>query len=217
MKNLIAILLIFVSFNALTKEYKWKKALNKKGIIVYTKKSKGTSIQSLKAVGVIDASVYQITTILRDVKSATKWVPNLKKREYIKNISDTEATLYEISVMPWPLVNRDTATHYSLSLTDDKKSARLSFKAISNTIMKKQKGLIRATIEMGELIFTPVGDKTKVEMQILVDPKGAIPSWAVNWVNVSMPYDFLRALNKFAGKSKLVTPPGLKKLLDQIK
>lgn len=217
MKNLAIFMLLFISLPVLAKGDGWKKALSKKGITVYTKASKGSSIQSLKAVGDIDASIYKITTILRDVKSATKWVPNLKKRKYIENISDTEATLYEVSIMPWPLVNRDTATHYKLTLTEDKRSALLKFSAISNKIKKKVSGLIRAKIKFGEILFTPLGEKTRVEMTILVDPKGAIPSWAVNWVNVSMPYDFLHSLNKFAAKSPLETPKGLKLLLDQIK
>ncbi len=217
MKNLTIFVLLLVSSLAVAKDTKWKKELKKNGITVYSKKSKSSSIQSLRAIGDINASVYKITTILRDVKSATKWVPNLKKRKYIENISDTEAILYEVTVMPWPLVNRDTATHYELVLSEDKKSAILRFSAVSNKIKKEVKGLIRAKMEVGEIIFTPKGDKTRVEMTILVDPKGAIPSWAVNWVNVSMPYDFLYSLNKFAAKSSLKTPEGLKQLLDQIK
>ena len=213
--------LMFVCLLSLTNVYSvqadtWEKTLEKDGITVYKKDSKKSDIQSLKAEGVIHASIDKITSILRDVDNSTKWVPNLLKRDLVKNISDTEAILYDVTDMPWPITDRDTIVHHKLSLTEDRKAAILNFSSTSNKIKEKTSGNVRAKIHRGYLKFTPNGENTIVEMSILVDPKGSIPSWAVNIVQVSMPYDFLKALDKFAGNHKLPTPEGIKALLDQI-
>lgn len=194
----------------------WKKTFEKDGIQVFKKDSKNSDIQSLKARGIVYAPIEKITTILRDIDNATKWVPNLLERKYIQNISDTEAILYDVTAMPWPITDRDTVVHHTLVLSDDKKSVVLNFLSASNDLKPKVSGKVRAKIQTGYIKFTPDGDKTDVEMSILVDPKGSIPAWAVNIVQVSMPYDFIKALDKYAGKTTLETPVGIKNLLDLI-
>lgn len=216
MKNitLLGLLTLLVSFNVFGQE--WEKTLEKDGITVYKKDSRESDIQSLKAQGIVRASVEQITTLLRDVDNSTKWVPNLLTRKVVENISDTEAILYDVTDMPWPITDRDTVVHHKLFLAENKLSLILKFESASNRLREKSDDHVRAKIQTGYLKFVPQGEHSLVEMFILVDPKGSIPSWAVNIVQVSMPYDFLRALDKFAGKHKLVTPPGIKKLVSQV-
>lgn len=206
---------IVISLNVLAED-DWQKTLEKEGIEVYKKDSKNSDIQSLKARGIVRAPIDKIITILRDVDNSTKWVPNLLDRKYIKNVSDTEAILYDVTDMPWPITDRDTVVHHTLVLSEDKKSVILNFLSASNDLKTKDSSKVRAEILTGYIRFTPIGDHTEVEMFILVDPKGNIPAWAVNIVQVSMPYDFIKALDKFAIKSTLPTPQGIKNLLDLI-
>ena len=216
MKNITLSLALLLGFSTLSLANEWEKTFEKDGIVVYKKDSKRSDIQSLKASGLVRASVAKITTLLRDVKNSTKWVPNLLERKVVQNISDTEAILYDVTDMPWPITDRDTVVHHTLVLAEDKKSVILNFLSASNRLKDKDDDLVRAKIYTGYLKFTPQGENTLVEMSILVDPRGSIPSWAVNIVQVSMPYDFLKALDSYAGKHQLPTPNGIKILLDQI-
>lgn len=216
MKNFTLFMSLLFVFSSTALAKNWEKTLEKDGIIVYKKSSEKSDIQSLKAKGVINASVAKITTLLRDVDNSTKWVPNLQKRTVVKNISDTEAILYDVTDMPWPMTDRDTVVHHKLELSEDKKSVILNFKSTSNKVFEKSKDFVRAKIYTGYIKFIPQGEKTLVEMSILVDPKGNIPSWAVNIVQVSMPFDFIKAIDSLAGKHTLPTPKGIKNLLAQI-
>jgi hypothetical protein len=215
MKTLILTLIFLLSFSS-NADDKWFHLTKKDGIDIYSRVSKDSPIKSLRAEGIINGSLAKIVSIMRDVNSATDWVPNLKSRSYVKNVSDTEAILYDISIMPWPVTNRDLVVHHRLSLSPDKKSLVLNFNSIRNTERPVKKKPVRATIHTGSIEFYPRGDKTLIKLVLLVDPNGKIPKWVVNLLQVSMPYEFLMSLNKFASKSKLTPLPGIQKLIDQI-
>ncbi len=194
----------------------WKFETEKKGIKIYTKESKDSPIESLRAEGEIQAPVDKIVAILRDVGSATDWVPNLKKRDYVQNISDTEAILYDISIMPFPVKNRDMVVHHKLSISPDKHHLSLNFHSVKNSNAPKGKDYVRATIHKGLIEFHPRGKKTYIKMTLLVDPNGSIPKFLVNFIQVKLPFDFLDALNKYADETEKKPLPGLQALVDQL-
>lgn len=211
-KNLF-FLLFFLSFNSVSAE-KWIHITKKNGIDIYAKELKSSPIKSLKAEGLVKGKIENIVSILRDVEGATDWVPNLKERSYIENISDTEVILYDISEMPWPVKDRDLVVRHRLSISKDKKNLTLSFNSIDRP--GKKSDLVRATIFSGLIEFYPRGEFTYMRLTILVDPMGKIPKWVVNLLQVSMPYEFLMSLDEFASKTKLVPPPGIQALLDKL-
>lgn len=195
----------------------WLVIAVKDGFTIYTKKSKKSKIRSMRIQGVVNAKINKITSILRDVPSAKSWVPNLINRSYVDQVSDTEVILYDITDMPWPVTDRDMVVHHKLKLSDDKKSIVLYFKSIVDKRMGASSDYVRAKIHYGTVEFSPIkNEKTKVEMIMLVDPMGAIPTWAVNVLQVSMPYDFLMSLNKFAMGTKVIPLPGVQRLLDEL-
>ena len=215
MKYLVIIFLFLLSFSSIAED-KWIHITKKDGIDIFSRESKNSPIKSLRAEGIINGSLSKIVSIMRDVTGSTKWVPNLESRTYVKNISDTEAILYDISIMPWPVVNRDLVVHHRLSIAPDKKSLILNFNSVRNTKRPVKKSPVRATIHEGSIEFFPREDKTFIRLTLLVDPNGKIPKWVVNLLQVSMPYEFLMSLNKYASKSNLEPLPGIQALIDQI-
>ena len=55
-----------------------------------------------------------------------------------------------------------------------------------------------------------------MEFILLVDPKGSIPSWFVNFMQTDMPLDFFKAVEKHASKTKFIPPPMVKNFIDII-
>ncbi|MAX66841.1 MAG: START domain-containing protein [Bacteriovoracaceae bacterium] len=218
MKRSLTIILFFlISFSCFAKEENWVHLTRKNDIDVYSKKVKTSPIKFLRAQGIIQSSIENIVAILRNVENAVNWVPNLGERSYVKNISDTEAILYDISKMPWPVTDRDMVVHHKLSLSPDKKSLILSFHSVENELKPIQEGFVRAKIHRGKIIFTPkTKNTTYVSLTILVDPMGDIPKWVVNLLQVKLPYEFLMSLNKFAAKTSFKPVTGIQELLDQL-
>lgn len=214
--------LIFILFltswcwSAFAESDEWIYVTKKDDITVYTKDSANTDIRALKALGTVDAPIEKVITLLRDVPYAKSWVPNLIERKYIKEISDTELIVYEISDLPWPVTDRDMVLHHKISLSKDKSSIILYFKSVEMKEKPVDDDYVRAQFHFGKITFIPEADKTHIEMIMLVDPLGSVPKWAVNIMQVSLPHNLITSLNKHANKADIPTRPGIKKLITQL-
>lgn len=195
----------------------WIYVTKKDDITVYTKDSKNSDIRALKALGTVDAPIEKVITILRDVKSAKTWVPNLIERKYVKEMSDTELIVYEVSDVPWPITDRDMILHHKISLSKDQTSIILYFKSVDMDEIPPNDDYVRAQFHFGKITFIPEGEKTHIEMIMLVDPMGSIPKWAVNIMQVSLPHNLISSLNKHATKVSIPTRPGIKELISKLK
>ena len=220
MRFLLLLVLTSLSFQSFATDLTtgWKKISSKDGIKVYTKSTKDSPIQYLRAKGIVSASVTNITAILRNVEHSKEWVPNLVERSYVQNISDTEAILYDVTDMPWPVSNREMILHHTLTVSEDKKWLMLNFKSVDHPNAKHNDDFVRAKVEFGLIKFRPIedGERTELEMIILVDPMGAIPTWVVNLMQVSIPYDMIMALNEYAVETKFKPLPGVLSLINQV-
>lgn len=195
----------------------WVHITTKNDIDIYSKLLPNSPIKALRAEGLVNGRIEDIVAILRDVASAKEWVPNLVDRSYVQNISDTEAVLYDVNDLPWPVTDRDSVVHHKLSISEDQKSLILNFNSTEHENAPKGKKYIRAIISKGEIVFTPKANKTYVRVTILVDPMGEIPKFVVNLVQVNMPYDFIKSLDKYASKTHLKPLPGLQNLIDLLR
>lgn len=195
----------------------WTFITKKKEIDIYSKSTEDSPIKALRVIGPIHGNLATITSILRNVEDAKNWVPNLGERSYVQNISDTEAILYEITLMPWPVDDRELVVHHKLSLSADKKAIVLHFKSVEHKDRPITSDRVRAKFVMGKIKFSYLSDiQTNIDMILLVDPMGKIPKWMVNLLQVRMPYDFINALSTYAQKGKKETLPGIQKLIDQL-
>ncbi len=218
MKNNIWKFLVcfFISYSVFADTYDWIHITKRDGIDIYSRNTKNSPIKSLRAEGVIKSSINQITAILRDVPTAMDWVPNLHHRSYVKNISDTEAVLYDVTNLPWPVKDRDMVVHHRLVLSPDQKYLILKFNSVENE-KPYDENYVRAHIQEGEIHFRPVqNNHTFVKVFMLVDPMGKIPKWVVNLLQVKMPYEFIMALDKSAINTKLRPLPGIQNLINSI-
>jgi hypothetical protein len=215
LKIFISTLLIQNAYSV-AEEGDWIHITKRDGIDIYSRVSKNTPIKALRGEGIIESNIVQVVSVLRNVPSAKKWVPNLIKREYVKNISDTEAILYDITNLPWPVKDRDMVMHHKLVLSPDKKGLILEFNSVENQKTYNE-NYVRAHIHEGKILFIPKEDgRTFVKIFMLVDPMGKIPKWVVNLLQVKMPYDFIMALDKSAINSNLTPLPGIQALINQI-
>ena len=80
---------------------------------------------ALKARGTIKASIESLLYIFRDVKGSLEWAPRLEKRKILKNISESEAIVYEVRKLPWPCQRRDLILHNKLHFDKSKKDGML--------------------------------------------------------------------------------------------
>ncbi|HQO83959.1 MAG TPA: hypothetical protein PLS21_08235 [Synergistales bacterium] len=166
----------------------WEKINEKHGIVTYARTNPRVVLKECKAVGLVDATVPELESMMRDYDAYKKILFLSKKVTPIdfpgyKNTADT-LYVYLLQGAPWPVDDRDGA-------------GRLDFyvQRSSNTVMMKcqtvipeypkTKGVVRLPFCEMEWIFKPVSATTsQVTYQAMIEPGGsisALPTSVIDW------------------------------------
>ena len=183
----------------------WVPISEKEGIKVFKMELSNSPLLALKAHGTIKASIESLLYIFRDVKGSLEWAPRLEERKILKNISESEAIVYEVRKLPWPCLRRDLILHNKLHFDKNKKALVLVTKSVTDFPNDpKPEDMVRAHLSHSAITMKPISDKeTNVEVTIHVDPRGQIPSWIVNLIQKNWPYRFIKGMET---RSFSITP-----------
>ena len=155
--------------------------------------------------------------VLRRVDIADEWMPDEEGKYILHEVSDTEAITYGINRVPFPFADRELVLLNKLRLDLDRKFLVLDIYSVDYPSQPVKKGTIRAQMYCGELRLRPAGEsQTEVSMQLIVDPRGAIPGWIVNLFQKRLPYNFLRALEKKAATTNFELRPAYREILREL-
>jgi hypothetical protein len=196
------------------KEGKWVKEKSSNGFTIYTRDGVKTDILPIKAEGVINAPIDRILEVLRRVDGSERWTPDLIKKTTLQDLGPRAAITYSLTDMPWPIYDRRLILHNELLLDKKKELLFVMAKTVSFNGAPQPKKTIEAFIGYANMGFRPVSkDSTYVELTAFIDPRGSIPSWIINFYQISWPVGFFKALEKEASKEEIVIRPGLKEML----
>jgi len=191
--------------------------LTKRGPIeILTQEVTNYDVRALKAVGIIKTPLINVLTALRDVTAAPLWSPFTISKNIVTEKSDLWATTHDVLKMPWPLENRDLIIDYKLFLNSKTKDLEVDFKSVNHAKYPPFKNFVRANLYYGKMKLRPAKNGTHVELVLLFDPMGFIPKWVVNALQVTMPVNYLRSLEKYSKSLKLKPLPGIQKIYDDL-
>lgn len=194
----------------------WEKVYTKKGIVVYSQQSKHSNIVGFKAESILEAPLENILATLRDVEGTINWAPNMVEKKTIVEVNDLKAITYSNNDLPWPAADRDMVQMNELRLDEENKFLVVDTYSVEDKNYPPLDDIVRAQVNYGTLEFRRHGDNSSVRMTLLVDPKGSLPIWLVNMLQKRLPYQFLRALEKEAAKSKRPLNKGIQSLLKKL-
>jgi hypothetical protein len=215
MRSLIIFLLIFSQL-ALAKGLKrpkgWKYIYAKDGLSFYSKQGKG-GLLKFRARGILNVKPLELMAILRNVELATQWDKDTKTKVTIKNISDVEANTYSVTKIPWPFKDRDMVLNNILRIDEKRMSMRVDVNSVNLKSHPNFDSYVRANLS-ARFYIRPHENKnfSYVDIKVLVDPRGNIPTWIVNMVQESMPYDFLKSLESYSKTVNIKPNKGVKKM-----
>lgn len=208
MKKLVfAIMLVcvfVVSAHAAGQVGEWKKNRESQGIIGWTRTNSLSSVDEVKAEGIIHAPVPVVEAILRDTPSMTKYMfmctdAYSLEPTGLKNTKDTYY-VYFSQGLPWPLWDR-----YGLGRIDWMldKSTPGALVVKCNTVAvpfnPPKKNLLRMPIGDVTWLLVPAGNNTtRLTYQVLADPAGNLPSAAVNLLMKNVGVTTLKNIRKLA-------------------
>lgn len=201
--------------SSLINNNQWKQIFSSKSHIIYEQNIQELGLIAFKAEAILNIEMEKLITVLRDAKGSKKWSENLVHLEYINEISDLEAIVYEVRDFPWPFKDRDAVVKYKASINHERKSIYVTFNSINHPKYSVNTEYVRGILHYGLMEFWPRKDGTKIELTILADPKGIIPLWVVNLFQKSFPTKFITQMEVEASKSNRESRPGIHKLVQE--
>ena len=204
--GIIGILILGVCFSsAWAAEAGWKKVGEKNGIIGYTRPTTRSSVDEMKAVGMVEAPEAVIEAVIRDVSAQPDYMFRCKEAKIanspeFKQSKDTSFFL-NITGMPYPLNDRDVLVRADYSV--DKAAGTLSVHMVGqNTTYMSDGKRVRMPIMIADYILVPKGpNKTEMTYVALAEP-GGIPSFAVNLFCKNLPSATIAGIRELVKQDK---------------
>jgi ribosome-associated toxin RatA of RatAB toxin-antitoxin module len=174
----------------------WTLQKNENGISVYTRLTQGSHLKEVRVVNVVSSSLSSLIALLLDVKNYPNWIYGCSEASILNVINDHEQYQYQVTDVPWPVSDRDVASHFKIE-----QDAATKIVTVINTgkpgYIPEKKDRVRVQHFQSNYKFTPLPDgKVKVEFELFVDPGGNVPAWLINSNIVTAPYKTTVAMIK---------------------
>jgi START domain len=181
----------------------WQFLEDKNGISVYQTKIEGTKLVGSRGEAIINAPLNRILFVLSDIDRSFEWVDGLKTSKVLEQNGLLETVVYQEFNLPWPISNRDFVFRGTARKEADGRVV-IEIKSEDHPLAPKTTG-VRGELIESRYTLTPMGDsQTKLEVEVLCDPKGMIPTWLVNLIQKSWPQKTLTALMRQLEKPYVV-------------
>jgi hypothetical protein len=172
------------------------------GVEVARKKAEGTNVFAFRGEATTDISVAKLISILTNEVTSPKWVNMMVGSDVIKTYDANTNLLHQTYDIPWPMDDRDYLFKKTIEFDSTAKKAMVHLTSVEDSLMPPQDGYVRAEGEKTLWSFEvlPSG-KTKIIVEVMTDPKGAMPDWLVNSVQEDWPHKTITSLLSFATSS----------------
>jgi hypothetical protein len=187
------IVLFFLIGIAQGVERNWQKIGERKGISSYRAEIPGSKLVGVKGDAIINGPAERVLGVLVDDEHLKEWVDRLKVSQVLEKSGPKEDIMYQEYSLPWPLKNRDFVFRGAI-FRDLEGRVHLTVKSIDHPLAPPTTG-VRGEVIEGEYIITPLGkSQCRLEVEVISDPKGAIPKWVVNIIQKEWPFETITAI-----------------------
>ncbi len=213
MKKLTLIILLVSIKTYAVLEKNWKLVDSKNDISVWETQIPGTKLAGARGEAIINSPLKRVLFVLADVERSKEWVDGLKRsivlEDGLKNASVLnkngvfETVMYQEFNLPWPISNRDFVFKGVGHKEPDGRWI-IEIKSVDHPLAPKTTG-VRGELIESKYVLTSIGpSSTKLEVEIICDPKGSIPIWLVNLIQKNWPRRTLNAISKQVEKPHVV-------------
>jgi len=184
----------------------WERLGEEKGVQLGRKSIPGTKLFAVRGETEIPANIDQVASVICDHTRWIEWTKSMKGSKLLKQESETRRTVYQSFDLPFPVDDRDVVYFYSV----ERKSVNGEIVEIIGKTTPESTELAppsigtRMHLVMGRWFLRPINpSRTHLVLEILMDPKGSMPSWFVNAVQRRYPVETLTRLKEQALKSDI--------------
>ena len=189
----------------------WEKFDEQDGVAVFRRDIPGSPIVALRGVGVINAPILRVTSVITDTSRAPEWIDSLVEARTIRKVSEVEYVEWDHIKTPFVLKDRDFVFVSKLELHPEDKSMWLNYHSVDDPLAPKT-DYVRGTFKYGTFGMTSIerGTKTRIVVEVMCDPNGSVAKWMVNLFQKSWPYNTITSIRAQVRKSDIQDNPQLK-------
>ncbi len=182
----------------------WKQQVNewvyereKKGIKIFTKKSKWGKLRDSRAVMMVSSTPEEMLRLLSDFNSYPTWVSRCKSARVVARLNDNEFIAHLVFDAPWPVADRDCVLRIRVD-----KNPTTGVIVITETsepkYIKEEEGVVRIQQMVSTWKLVPKTGGTEVTNEYSSNPGGNIPDWMTNSQSVETPMSTFENLQEKA-------------------
>ncbi len=184
------------------------------GIQIFKKETGGGSLVAFRGVGIVEAPLPLVTTVIFDTNRRLEWIDGLVDTRIIRWVGRDSFVEYDHIGMPPFITDRDFVSSIKMRFNLIKQEMIFHYQS-SDDPSAPHTDYIRGSMIDTTFILTSFDNnkKTRIDAQFLCDPKGSIPRWLVNFFLKDWPKTTFRNLRKEVLKSDLSVDPRFSELL----
>jgi hypothetical protein len=197
-----------------TADAAWESLGSDDGVAIFRREIPGSPIIAFKGVGVVDAPLLRVASVMVDTSRATEWIDSLAEAKTLRKISETELVEYDHVATPFVLKDRDFVVDTKLEFDPPAKRLLLKIHSVTDPAAP-QTSYVRGELMHSSFVLASEdhGKKTRVPAEIHCDPKGSVAKWIVNFFQKSWPHNTLTSLRAQVKKPDIKDRPDLKQAL----
>ena len=173
-------------------------------VAVYRKQEGDTGLYAFKGEATSDLPVGQLMGILRDESVSKEWVNMMMFGTVVETYSENHLLLHQGYDLPWPISDRDYVFDKKVVYDSEKKIATVHLTSVESPKVPVSSDFVRARGERTFWQFSVADNgKTSIVVEVLTDPEGSLPDWAVNSIQADWPHKSITSLINRASKGDI--------------
>jgi hypothetical protein len=195
----------------------WKAVETTHGIEIYRRAVAGSDMVAMKGVGVVDAPLWKIASILLDTRRAPEWADSLKESRVVRRLGPDEYVEYNHIGLPFIIKDRDFVSDVQIEVDAASRTFALVYRPYHASPLALETHNVRGEILAGrfEAVSIAPGRTTRLTAELQTDPKGSLPGWLVNLFQRNWPVTTFERLRTQAAKPDIAMPAEFRDVLAQ--
>lgn len=190
-------------------EADWRLIQEKDGISSYLRSVEGESVHAARGVTTVDLPACQLISFYVADELATSWVDMLVDVKVVE-LAPRRSLVWQHFDLPWPVTDREFLVEIAVERPDDR-TILVTLESTTDPRFPPPADtdtMVRGRMTASTWTFTQEAPgRTRVDMVGQVDPGGKIPTWLINLVQHSFPYNTLSAFVRGASKATVPLRP----------
>jgi hypothetical protein len=176
---------------------RWELVEDDEGVKVWGLDIPDKDLPGFRGITMVNATIEELLEVLLDFKRHSEWMWNTTQSYMVKQLSDTQAVIYNMVNAPWPVKDRDMVMESDYRFTPDHKALTIRFKETQLIKVPVPDRVVRVPRISGFYRFWQESPtRTNVLYQVEVDIGGNVPNFSAKRYARKLPYETLKALRE---------------------